>query len=132
MHKSFGEVVVLGRQTFQQQPVSAVTTKRLPGPYPWLRFAPCFTRDDWIEPFGIDLESIDERAANAYLEGEAAFFEPLLEDYAPALGKERVLEIRQRKLETLRFQFIHAATKLCGSPIEPLAFPGSNTVAKRH
>ena len=92
MHKSFGEVVDLRPQTFQQQLVPAVTPKRLPGLHPWLRFGPFFTCDDWIASFGIDLESIGEKAANAYLEDEAAFFEPLLEDYVPALGKDRVLD----------------------------------------
>jgi very-short-patch-repair endonuclease len=124
MQKSVGEVVDLRPQTFQQQHVPAVIARRLPGLYPWLRFGSFFTRDDWIGSFGIDLESIDEKAANAYVEGESAFFEPLLEDYVPALGKERVLEIKQRKLETFRLQFIYAATKLCGSPIEQLMLAG--------
>jgi hypothetical protein len=113
MHKSVGEVVDLRPQTFQQELVPAVTPEKLPGLYQWLRFGPFFTRDDWIKAFAIDLESIDRKAANGYLEGEAAFFGPLLEDYVPALGKERLLEIKQRKLETIRFQFIHAAAKLC-------------------
>jgi very-short-patch-repair endonuclease len=120
MHKSFGEVVDLRPQTSQQE-----RPKRLPGLYPWLRFNGFFTRDDWIESFAINLESIDERAANAYLNGEAAFFQSFAEDYAPAvIGRERALEIKQRKLETIGLHFNHATTKLCQSPIEQLMLAG--------
>jgi very-short-patch-repair endonuclease len=122
MHKSFGEVVDLRPQTSQQELVPAVTPKRSPGLQPWFRFGEYFTRDDWIESFGLNLDRINERAANAYLEGEAAFFAPDAEDYIPAIavGMQCALATRQAKLESSRHNFILAATNLCQSPIEQL------------
>ena len=126
MHKSFGEVVELRPDTFQQQPVPAVPPNILPGLHPWFTFSLYFRRDDWIDSFGINLDRIDERAAKAYLEGEAAFFAPYDDEYIPAsaIGWERALRIKQAKLESTRHHFIHAATSLCGSPIEQLMLAG--------
>jgi hypothetical protein len=122
MHKSFGEVVDLPSKAADQQQTVVATPKRLPGLQPWFRFGEYFTRDDWIESFGINLDRINEKAAKAYLEGEAAFFAPDAEDYIPAtvVGKQCALATRQAKLENFRHQFILAATNLCQSPIEQL------------
>ena len=126
MHKSFGEVVELRPDTFQQQPVPVVPPNILPGLHPWFRYGLYFTRDDWIDSFGINLDRINERAAKAYLEGEAAFFAPYDDEYIPAsaIGRERALRIKQAKLESTRHQFIHTATSLCESPIEQLMLAG--------
>jgi very-short-patch-repair endonuclease len=98
-------------------PDQHVGPKRLPGLYPWLRFEKC-TLEQWVECHGIDLEHVNERAANAYLSGEGAFFEKFEEDYASALGRQRANDLKQRTLEDTRAQFNHAAAKLCKSPIE--------------
>ena len=96
-----------------------VGSRRLAGLYPWLRFENC-TREQWVECHGIDLQHGNERAANAYLMGEVAFFEKFECDYASALGRHRADALKQRTLEDLRAQFNHAAAKLCKSPIEVL------------
>src|SRR5690242_15852961 len=102
---------------------SKVPAKRLPGLYTWLQFE-LISRDDWTDTFGINLERIDERAANAYLKEEAAFLEVFGEKYAALLGKPGVVALKQRKLEWVRARFIHAAANLCQSPIEQLALAG--------
>src|SRR5215831_1622002 len=96
-----------------------VGLNRLAGLYPWLRFENC-TREQWAEWHGIDLQYVNERAANAYLEGERAFFEKWESDYASAHGRHRADELKQRTLEDIRSQFNHAAANLCKSPIETL------------
>ncbi len=120
MHKTFDQTVALWPEAAHDQQIVAAPSTRLPGLYPWLRFGGFFTCDDWIESFGIDLSSIDEKAANAYLEGEAAFFETFAEDFVAATGKQRAVALKQNKLEWVRSRFTHAATHLCGSPIEQL------------
>jgi very-short-patch-repair endonuclease len=83
---------------------------KLPGLYPWLRFEGV-TCDQWVECYGIELQHIDRKAADVYLEGEADFFETFEEAY-PSLDKQRTFEDR-------RIQFANAAINLCGgSPIE--------------
>jgi very-short-patch-repair endonuclease len=120
MHKSFIEAVDFLPEPTQRQQIVTVAPTRLPGLYPWLRFGEFFTRDDWVESFGIDLARIDEKAANAYLVGEAAFFDTFADEYVPAIGQQRAIALRQAKLERIRGRFTHAATHLCGSPIERL------------
>jgi very-short-patch-repair endonuclease len=93
--------------------------KKLPGLYPWLEFQEYFTRVEWIESFGIDLEYINETAALAYLEGEAVFFKTYGDQYVAAIGGPRAVAIKQSKLEKIRGQFIQAASA-CGSPIEQI------------
>jgi very-short-patch-repair endonuclease len=93
----------------------------MPGLYPWLRFERC-TREQWVEQYGIDLAYIDQRAANAYLEGEAAVFKTFEEDYA-AIGKQRPF-LKQCSLEDCRTRFTRAAANLCASPIEQLMLAG--------
>jgi very-short-patch-repair endonuclease len=117
MHKSFIEAVDFLPEPTQRQQIVSVAPKRLPGLYPWLRFGEYFTRDDWVESFGIDLAHIDEKAANAYLIGEATFFNNFAEDCGAAIGMPRVAALRQAKLEGIRRSFIDA-TALSGSPIE--------------
>lgn len=94
-----------------------VGLKRLAGLHPWLRFENC-TPDHWVEWHGIDLQAVEERAAKAFLEGEAAFFEKFERNYASALGRHHGDALKQRTLEDVRAQFNHAAAKLCKSPIE--------------
>jgi very-short-patch-repair endonuclease len=111
-------------QTFDDNFLPPVTLeivrpKILPGMYPWLRFGEFFTGDDWVEVFGINLEQVDEKAANAYLAGERAFFRNF-DDCAPAIGQQRAIALKQTKLERIRGQFNHAASHLCRSPIEQL------------
>jgi very-short-patch-repair endonuclease len=93
--------------------------KKLPGLYPWLQFQEYFTRNDWIESFGLDLEHINETAALAYLEGEAAFFKTYGDNCVAAIDGPTAIAIKQSKLEKIRGQFI-TATSLCGSPIEQI------------
>jgi very-short-patch-repair endonuclease len=88
-------------------------SKKLCGLYPWLRFEG-HTQEQWEEWYGIDLQFIDEKAAKAYLEGEADFFEEFEEVYPAAVQR------KQRILEHIRTQFDHAAANLCESPIEQL------------
>lgn len=93
--------------------------RTLPGLYPWLRFGQYFTRDDWVEAFGINLDQIDHKAATAYLDGEADFFEGFFNEIAPHIGYERATALRQTKLEGMRSVFIRGAMR-CGSPIEQI------------
>jgi len=85
-------------------------TIRLPGLYPWLRFDKV-TREQWIEWYGIDLQQIDRKAAETYLEGEADFFDDFDQEYGDFFDKQDTLEDR-------RIQFANAAVNLCQSPIE--------------
>jgi very-short-patch-repair endonuclease len=83
-----------------------------PGLYPWVRFERC-TREQWVAWYGLHHEYVDQKAANAYFEGEARFFEHFEERFDAA--------VKQRTLENLRTQFIHAAVNFSGeSPIEQL------------
>jgi len=117
MHKSFIEAIDFLPEPTQRREIVTVAPTRLPGLYPCLRFGEYFTRDDWVESFGIDLARIDEKAASAYLDGEAAFFRNFAEDCAAAIGMPHVVALRQAKLECIRRSFIDG-TRLCGSPIE--------------
>jgi len=94
----------------------------LPGLYPWLQFG--HSRDDWVELFGFNLDVIEYKAANAYLTGESGFFEAFLGKYVSIIGRDQAMAITQPKLENTRCHFIHAATHLCGSPIEQLMLAG--------
>ena len=85
---------------------------KLAGLYPWLRFEG-LTCEQWVQCYGIDLQLIDRKAADIYLEGEADFFED--EDGVGTLAK-------QRTIEDLRIQFADAGANLCGSPIEQMIF----------
>jgi hypothetical protein len=49
-------------------------SKKLSGLHPWLRFKG-HTQEQWVEWYGLDTEFIEVKAAEAYLEGEADFFE---------------------------------------------------------
>src|SRR5262249_16243787 len=120
MNKPFDETVDFLPEPTQRQQIVTVAPRRLPGLYSWLRFGDFFTREDWVESFGIDLEQIGEKAANAYLEGEVGFFDNFADEYVPAIGRQRALALRQTKLERIRGRFNHAATNLCASPIERL------------
>jgi hypothetical protein len=82
----------------------------LPGLYPWLRFEGT-TREQWVEHHGIDLQRVDRKAAETYLEGEADFFDDFDEEYGASFDKQDTLEDR-------RIQFANAAVNLCQSPIE--------------
>lgn len=93
--------------------------RTLPGLYPWLRFGQYFTRADWVEAFGINLDQIDQKAATVYLDGEADFFEGFANEIVPIIGYQRATALRQTKLEGMRRLFIRAATS-CGSPIEQI------------
>jgi very-short-patch-repair endonuclease len=93
-------------------------SKKLPGLYPWLQFQEYFTRYDWIESFGIDVERINETAALAYLELEKAFFETYGDDCVAAIGLAHTIAIKQTRLEKVRGQFIDAAAPC--SPIEQI------------
>jgi len=66
---------------------------KLPGLYPWLRFDKV-TREQWIEWYGIDLQQIDRKAAETYLEGEADFFEDFDQEYGDFFDKQDTLEDR--------------------------------------
>ena len=88
---------------------SCPEVSKLPGLYPWLRFK--VTREQWIELYGIDLNQIDRKAAETYLEGEADFFDTFDEEYGALFDKQDTLEDR-------RIQFADAAINLCQSPIE--------------
>lgn len=95
------------------------TERKLPGLYPWLRFERC-TREQWSDCYGVDLRTINLKAAHAYLKGEAIFFGKFEAEYASALGNQRAAVIKQLALEDVRSQFNHAAAMLCKSPIEQL------------
>ena len=69
-------------------------TIRLPGLYPWLRFDKV-TREQWIEWYGIDLQQIDRKAAETYLEGEADFFDDFDQEYGDFFDKQDTLEDRR-------------------------------------
>jgi very-short-patch-repair endonuclease len=120
VNKPLVETVDFLPEPTQRQQIVTTSPPRLPGVYSWLRFGEYFTRDDWVESFGIDLARIDEKAAHAYLDGEAAFFKNFAQDCAAAIGMPRVAALRQAKLESSRGRFINAATRLCGSPIEQI------------
>ena len=120
MNKPFVETVDFLSEQTQRQQIVAAAPPRLPGLYPWLRFGEYFTRDEWEESFGIDLSRIDEKAAHAYLNGEATFFSNFAQDCAAVIGMPRVAALRQAKLESSRRSFIDAATRLCRSPIEQI------------
>ena len=89
-------------------------SKKLSGLHPWLRFKG-HTQEQWEEWYGLNTEFIDVKAAEAYLEGEAVYFEEFDEDYGARLGA-RV--DKQRILEKIRDEFANAAANLCESPIE--------------
>jgi very-short-patch-repair endonuclease len=119
MNKPFVETIDFLPEPTQRQRIATVAPQRLPGLYPWLRFGEFFTRDDWVESFGMDLARIDKKAAHAYIDGEATFFKNFAQDCAAAIGMPRVAALRQDKLERSRRSFIDAAL-LCGSPIEQI------------
>jgi 5-methylcytosine-specific restriction endonuclease McrA len=99
---------------------SGAAKVRLPGLYPWLRFEGCL-QEEWVECYGINLEHIDRKAADVYLEGEADFFDPECED---SFGTKLPAPMKQRTLEDLRDQFANAAANLCESPTEQLMLAG--------
>jgi HNH endonuclease len=82
---------------------------KLRGLYPWLHFDGC-SQDEWVECYGINLEHIDRKAAEVYLEAESDFFDNFEKRFDPAIA--------QRTLEGLRDEFYHAAANLCERPIE--------------
>jgi very-short-patch-repair endonuclease len=88
----------------------------LPELYPWIEFERC-RREDWIKWHGIDRKYIHEKAAKAYLDGEASYFASFDEDFPVALNRP---EIKQRTLERIRSEFNNAAVNLCESPIEQI------------
>jgi very-short-patch-repair endonuclease len=118
MHKSFDVTVDLLSGVTHDQQTNTLNLSVLPGLYPWLRFGEFFTRDDWAQSFGFNLDLIDYKAATAYLVGEAAFFEAFANESIRAIGQEKAMALAQVKLEGMRRRFIHAAVHLCGSQIE--------------
>jgi hypothetical protein len=124
--ESFEETVnFLPDATPHHQQITVVRPKILPGLYDWLRFGESL--DEWVELFGLNLEQIDEQAANVYSEGEARHFKRFPDHCVRAIGPGRFFAHKQRKLEEVRGSFIHAATNLCGkmsdgkrSPIEQI------------
>jgi very-short-patch-repair endonuclease len=118
------EAVYFLADAAQDQEIVTAQPRILHGIYPWLRFGEFFTRADWVESFGINLDLINFNAATSYLGGESAFFAAFIGESAPAIGQDRAIALAQTRLETVRRNFNHAASRLCGSPIEQLMLAG--------